>query len=137
MADISVEHIDNMERNALTALWKELYSEPVPRRASQSFMRHVLAFEVQCRKSGGMPAGFVKRFQKQASGTPSKRSKFEPKPGGRLLREWNGTTHVVDIGEGHYVWRGQQYRSLSAIARAITGAHWSGPRFFGLNGAKS
>jgi hypothetical protein len=137
MTDISVEQIENMERDTLIALWKELYSGPVPRRTSQSFMRHVLAFEVQGRLHGGLQTGFIKRLQKQANGDKSKRPKLEPKPGGRLLREWNGTTHVVDIGDGHYVWRGQQFRSLSAIARAITGAHWSGPRFFGLNGGKS
>jgi len=137
MTDISVEQIDNMKRDALITLWKELFSEPVPWRASQSFMRHVLAFEVQCRQNTGLPTGFIKRLQKQAVGDQSKRSKLEPKPGGRLLREWNGITHVVDIADGHYVWKEQQYRSLSAIARAITGAHWSGPRFFGLSRARS
>lgn len=55
------------------------------------------------------------------------------RPGGRLLREWNGVTHVVDVIEGGFMWNGQTWRSLSAIAREITGAHWSGPRFFGLN----
>ncbi|WP_413719231.1 DUF2924 domain-containing protein [Silicimonas sp. MF1-12-2] len=56
------------------------------------------------------------------------------KPGARLLREWNGVTHVVDVVEGGLVWKGETWRSLSVIAREITGAHWSGPRFFGLNG---
>ncbi|BDW86550.1 hypothetical protein MACH21_27270 [Roseicyclus marinus] len=55
------------------------------------------------------------------------------KPGGRLLREWNGVTHVVEVVENGYLWNGQRWRSLSVIAREITGAHWSGPRFFGLN----
>ena len=54
------------------------------------------------------------------------------KPGGRLLREWSGITHVVDVVECGFVWRGERHRSLSAIAQAITGAHWSGPRFFGI-----
>ncbi|WP_283054676.1 DUF2924 domain-containing protein [Thetidibacter halocola] len=54
------------------------------------------------------------------------------KPGGRLIREWNGVTHVVDIVEGGFLWNGQRHASLSPIARAITGARWSGPRFFGL-----
>jgi hypothetical protein len=53
-------------------------------------------------------------------------------PGVRLLREWNGRTHVVDVTEAGYLYEGETYRSLSAIARKITGAHWSGPRFFGL-----
>jgi hypothetical protein len=52
--------------------------------------------------------------------------------GARLIREWNGTTHVVDVVDGGYLWNGEQHRSLSAIARAITGTRWSGPRFFGI-----
>lgn len=53
-------------------------------------------------------------------------------PGARLLRDWNGKTHAVDVVESGYLYEGTEYRSLSAIARRITGAHWSGPRFFGL-----
>tara|TARA_B100000315_G_scaffold252544_1_gene289565 strand:+ start:1082 stop:1498 length:417 start_codon:yes stop_codon:yes gene_type:complete len=137
MATFSVEQIETMERAELAALWKELFADPAPRRASISFLRYVLAFEIQCRQCGGLPSGFIERLSKQAEGSKPKRSKNEPRPGGRLLREWHGTTHVVDIADGHYVWQGQHYRSLSAIARTITGAHWSGPRFFGLNGASS
>jgi hypothetical protein len=53
-------------------------------------------------------------------------------PGGRLLREWNGVTHLVEVTADGYRWNGSTHRSLSAIARGITGARWSGPRFFGL-----
>ena len=131
----SVEQIESMERGALITLWKACFTEPVPWRVSQSFLRQVLAFEIQSKQVGGLTLGFLKQLNKQAEGSKPKRSKTEPKPGGRLLREWNGITHVVDIAGGHYVWQEKQYRSLSAIARAITGAHWSGPRFFGLNKA--
>ena len=54
------------------------------------------------------------------------------RPGGRLIREWNGVSHVVDVTEDGFDWRGKRYRSLSAIALAITGTKWSGPRFFGI-----
>jgi hypothetical protein len=72
--------------------------------------------------------------RKLASLATGKDRPVSPKlrPGGRLIRAWNGVSHVVDITEEGYLWRGRRYRSLSAIARAITGAHWSGPRFFGL-----
>lgn len=56
----------------------------------------------------------------------------QPIAGTRLLRDWNGQTHAVDVTANGYLYDGQQYRSLTAIARRITGAHWSGPRFFGL-----
>ena len=54
------------------------------------------------------------------------------KPGARLVREWRGESHDVLVLETGFSWRGQTWRSLSAIAQEITGAHWSGPRFFGL-----
>lgn len=54
------------------------------------------------------------------------------KPGTRLVREWNGDTHIVLVHADGVEWRGTRYRSLSVVAREITGAHWSGPRFFGL-----
>ncbi len=55
-----------------------------------------------------------------------------PRPGSRLVREWHGRTYHVDVIEEGYVFEGKTYQSLSVIARMITGAHWSGPRFFGL-----
>ena len=54
------------------------------------------------------------------------------KPGTKLIREWKGKIREVVIAGGTYIWAGQHYRSLSQIARAITGTRWSGPRFFGL-----
>jgi hypothetical protein len=54
------------------------------------------------------------------------------KPGTRLVREWNGRTHHVEVLDKGFRWNDRTYRSLSSIAKAITGAHWSGPRFFGL-----
>ena len=58
-------------------------------------------------------------------------------PGTRLVREWQGTTHVVEVGPDGVFWQGQRRSSLSAIAREITGTRWSGPRFFGLKDAKA
>ena len=78
-----------------------------------------------------MTAALRARLDRIAAGEERK-----PSPtlqsGARLLREWNGTTHVVDVQPDGFVWNGSPHRSLSAIARAITGACWSGPRFFGL-----
>jgi hypothetical protein len=59
-------------------------------------------------------------------------SKVAMSSGTRLLREWNGRQHIVEVVEDGYLLDGKTYRSLSAVAKRITGAHWSGPRFFGL-----
>lgn len=66
------------------------------------------------------------------SDRPAKRQRRRVAPGARLIREWNGKTHVVDVIEGGYVFEAKVYSSLTAIAGQITGVHWSGPRFFGL-----
>ncbi len=130
-ADVS--EVAAMDRSGLLALWAEEIAAAPPRRLSTPLMRRILAFEVQARCHGGLPAPVRRRLERIAAGTdrpPSPRLR----PGGRLVREWNGVSHVVDVTADGVRWRGEQYRSLSAVARAITGAHWSGPRFFGLAG---
>ncbi len=122
-----------MGRSDLVTLWQQLFDQPAPAMLSQPFLRRFIAFEMQSRRHGGLP--------RQVKATLEKGSEKKPrpacpalKPGGRLLREWNSVTHVVDVTEDGFTWNGRSYRSLSAIARKITGAHWSGPRFFGLSG---
>jgi len=129
--DTAVAHILRLDRAALAAMWRAEQGEAPPAAISQPLMRRILAFEAQLQASGGWPAGLRQRIARGMDHAPRVRS-AAPKPGGRLLREWNGTTHVVEIGDDGYRWNGRSWSSLSAIAREITGAHWSGPRFFGL-----
>ena len=89
-----------------------------------------LAFEVQAKAQGGLNRSTRVGL---TSAKPRRRQSTKLKPGGRLFLECNGATHFVDVTKGGFEWRGQSWRSLSVIAREITGAHWSGPRFFGLN----
>lgn len=80
---------------------------------------------------GNSPVGKVTNpLDMSVTSNPVIRSK--PQPGTRLIREWNGKANVVDVMDGTFLYEGLEYASLSAIARKITGAHWSGPRFFGL-----
>lgn len=128
---LAVAEIETMDRAALIAAWDHLLSEPVPKGLSQAFLRRFLAFEVQARRFGGLPKGFVADLERRIDNR-GPASSAALKPGGRLLREWNGVTHEVEVSEAGYCWNREAYPSLSAVARAITGAHWSGPRFFGL-----
>ena len=123
--------LNSMDREALLALWSATLGGGSPARLSQPFLRRVLAWELQAKAQGGLPAAVRKKLDALASGT-AKAPSPKVKTGGRFLREWNGVTHVVDVVEGGFLWKGERHRSLSAIARAITGSHWSGPRFFGL-----
>lgn len=125
--------LDGMDRAALAQLWSDLIGGEVPACMSQPMQRRFLAFELQAKSEGGLPAALRARLDRIAAGEERKASPTL-QSGARLLREWNGTTHVVDVLPEGFLWNGNQHRSLSAIARAITGARWSGPRFFGLVG---
>ncbi|MBI1218210.1 MAG: DUF2924 domain-containing protein [Rhodobacteraceae bacterium] len=128
----TVAEIEVMPREALVGLWPALMGGPVPRGMSLPMLRRFLAVEVQAQ---AVPGAVVKALTRRLAAAGQERVKTPAlRPGGRLLREWNGVTHVVDVTPEGYRWQGATHRSLSAIARAITGAHWSGPRFFGLAG---
>jgi hypothetical protein len=97
-------------------------------------LEKALAYEIQCAAFGGL-SGAAKRALRAAAASKDGSTGPRPlSPGARLIREWNGVVHEVDVSGDGYVWRGERYRSLTAIARAITGTKWSGPRFFGLSG---
>ena len=127
----SLADLDTLDRKQLAQLWRDLLGGDVPDCMSQPMQRRFLAFELQARKEGGLPPALLARLDRIAAGEERKASPTV-KPGARLLRAWNGVTHVVDVLPDGYLWNGTRHRSLSAIARAITGARWSGPRFFGL-----
>jgi hypothetical protein len=89
-----------------------------------------LAWEVQAKALGGLSRTTQLKLAQIASG---KSRTAAVAPGTRLFREWQGRMHVVTIGEDKVIrWEDREYRSLSRVARAITGTHWSGPAFFGL-----
>ncbi|MDD9709244.1 DUF2924 domain-containing protein [Seohaeicola sp. SP36] len=129
--------LESTGRPELITLWTDLFGAPPPPNMSQVFLRRFIAFEMQARATVPLPVSLKARLLRIAVG---KNSSPTPtlQPGGRYLRVWNGVTHVVDVTEPGYLWKGQHHRSLSAIARAITGAQWSGPRFFGpVQGGKA
>lgn len=96
---------------------------------SPQFIKRVLIWDLQNKELGGLSAGTERRLKQIASGKPPP---AKAKPGSHLVREWNGRTYQVEVIDGGYVMDGKAWRSLSAIARHITGARWSGPRFFGV-----
>lgn len=84
------------------------------------------------RNNSRVPAEQADCVDANTAVTSSPRQRRRVAPGARLMREWNGRTHVVDVIESGFVFEAKVYSSLTAIAGKITGAHWSGPRFFGL-----
>jgi len=117
--------------------WRRLHRLPPPMRLSRDLLIRGITYKLQERTCGGLPLAAVRKLG-QAAADPLNRSAAKPvppislRPGTRLAREWQGVTHNVFIHADGIEWRGQRYRSLSVVAQEITGAHWSGPRFFGL-----
>ena len=126
--------VARLDRDGLVALWSEIMGSPAPRGMSQALLHAFLAFEVQQRSGGGLTKADLDRLNRIGLG---KVRPTAPKmnAGARFLREWNGVTHVVERVAAGYLWNGKSFASLSAIAKEITGAHWSGPRFFGVKQA--
>jgi 16S rRNA G527 N7-methylase RsmG len=93
-------------------------------------MIRVLASEMQWQTSGQSRAALSQQLQSALKATTKDVRKA--RAGARLIREWNGKEHVVDVTDEGFVWRDRTWRSLSAIAKEITGTKWSGPRFFGV-----
>jgi hypothetical protein len=144
-----------ISRNELLGLWADHFEQLPPKAASRPLLERAVAYALQERQFGGLssrtrrdllrlvksaPVGatgknFVSNTGESGSGSRLHRSKAAGtllRPGMRLVREWQGRSHVVDVGDDGFQWNGEVYRSLSSVAFAITGTKWSGPRFFRL-----
>lgn len=109
--------------------WERQTGRIVPK-VSPRLLRLALAWELQARVHGGLSRRTQQRLEQLARAKTVTR---EVQPGMRLVREWNGTAQIVQVGEDGVIrWNGQAWKSLSEVARAITGTQWSGPAFFGL-----
>ena len=141
--DISIElaRLDSLTILELRQEWRRLHQTPPPMRLSRDILLRGIAYKLQERVLGGLSKSTLRKLQGSGSDSSSSITKRRPrvsfKPGTRLVREWHGVTHTVVILADGVEWRGQRYRSLSVVAREITGAHWSGPRFFGLKAGAS
>ena len=126
-----------LPRTDLVERWQALYGADPPKGVSRPLLVRAVAYQMQAKRYGGLKPATVRQLRMIAAGqTEAGRGNTDNvvlKPGARLVREWNSVTHVVEVVEDGFIWDGERHLSLSAIARAITGARWSGPRFFGLN----
>jgi hypothetical protein len=145
-----VAALGDLPRDELATLWTKAYGVAPPKGARRVLLERAAAWHIQAKALGGIKKNVLKSLSKASAIAPatssvrtdsrdskdtdkqSRRQRSLPSIGARLIREWHGKTHVVDVVQHGYAWQGQTYRSLSEIARAITGARWSGPRFFGL-----
>jgi hypothetical protein len=132
-----INRLAALPRAELVEHWVALYHTPPPKGLGQRLLVQAIGYKMQATRYGGLKPAVGRRLLKLGEtqtnnnkGGADKPSRLQP--GTRLVREWNGHTHVVDVVDKGFIWKGDRHRSLSAIARTITGTRWSGPRFFGV-----
>jgi hypothetical protein len=116
--------------------WRRLYHHDPPR-ISRDLLTLGIAYRIQEIKHGGLGKATLRKLQTlaktlRATGRVGPTPSLSLKPGARLVREWRGRTHTITVTEDGFEYAGTSYPSLTKIAKEITGAHWSGPRFFAL-----
>ncbi len=141
--EITVEIVSlaDLDLFALRERWRTLYGSEPPTRMSRELLMRAVAYRIQENAFGGLSRATRAKLlaasaAQAASGKRMTRVRTDRsiKSGTKLLREWNGQTHeVMALADGGFAYRGSVYRSLSAVAREITGTQWSGPAFFGLH----
>ena len=126
---------------ALKERWRQLFDSPPPT-YNRKFLESRLAYRIQELAYGGLKPETVRRLEalgEQLDGGKVEvrkvRGDDRPIVGTRLIREYQGIEHCVTVTTDGYEWQGRPYKSLSAIARAITGTRWNGPVFFGIRRA--
>ena len=136
--EAEIEALGDLSLGELRRRWRDHHGRAAPQSLRRKLLIRALAYQMQVNAHGGLSPAAARRLQAIAAGRNTNdvpRRAAVPEPGTRFIRDWNGATHIVDVVEGGYLWKGARYRSLSVIARTITGARWSGPRFFGLGSA--
>lgn len=130
-----LDTLANLTIFELRTEWRRHHRMSPPKRLSRNLLIRGIAYKMQERALGGLSRSILKKLEGLRSQDTTKPVSTSPslRPGTKLIRDWGGTTHTVLVLKAGFEWHGKTYRSLSTIAKAITGAHWSGPRFFGLN----
>ena len=147
MVDGSVEdeiaRLRDLDLPTLRARWRTVFRRKAPEPLPRHLLFRILAYRLQAERLGDLDKETVRLLDRIASGNLGnghssvlgKQSRFgRLQPGSMLVREWDGARQRVVILDRGFAWNGKTYRSLSAVAFAMTGTRWSGPRFFGLRG---
>ena len=127
-----------LDPEALRQKWKTLFGGDPPSCLGRSFMMRAVAYRLQERALGGLKPSTLRILDRiaddRASAESKRAAKRQASAGTVLIRQWHGINHRVTVLDDEVVYRGRRYKSLSEVARAITGVRWSGPLFFGLKG---
>ncbi|MFN3890757.1 MAG: DUF2924 domain-containing protein [Beijerinckiaceae bacterium] len=137
--EAEIARMRDLDIDELRSRWRLVTGRRAPLHLGRQLLFRMLAYRIQADALGDLDPGTVRFLDRILADERLKQSSSLPlpdgeriKPGSVLVREWNGTNHhVMALADG-FAWNGQAYRSLSAVAKAMTGTSWNGPRFFGL-----
>ncbi len=138
--NVEIDNLEQKSRAELRVLWEREFAGKAPRALGRDILALGIAYARQERRYGGLTRAVAKELDRllervlhdDATDAPESPTSPLPRTGTILVREWRGTTHQVAVVDNGFLWRGETHRSLSSIARAITGTNWNGPRFFGM-----
>jgi hypothetical protein len=137
-----LDELPQLDRTALRELWREVFGNIPHPGLRREILIPILAYRLQERAHGGLKPSAQKRLKALAEDfingkKPGNGATVQPRAGTRVVREWQGKLHEVAVLENGFEYNGRTYRSLSKIAREITGTRWSGPAFFGMRKRES
>jgi hypothetical protein len=138
----ALSRLPKLDTSELREEWHSLYKTDASPHLSRALLIQAVAYRMQEVARGGLRPEPQRQLRQIAlelkqTGEATTRLRHQPKPGTGLLREWQGQTYEVVALDDGFSWQGTRYRSLTAIARKITGTAWSGPLFFGLRANRS
>jgi hypothetical protein len=128
--EAEIAHLRSLALDALRRRWRVMFGRTPPAALSKDLLGRMIAWRMQEHAFGGLDRERLRFLDGLARHGGSPRRQL--KPGTVLVRDYQGQRHTVTVAADGFDWQGTTYASLSAIARAITGTAWSGPRFFAL-----
>jgi hypothetical protein len=138
--EAEIGRLPDLGHAELRARWKLLFGRPAPRSLRRKFMARAVAYQMQVAAYGGLSAATRRRLREIAMAVrngdrDSVLGGVQIKPGTQLIRQWQNATHTVMVLDDGFALDGRTYKSLSAIAKVITGTNWNGYAFFGIKRA--
>jgi plastocyanin len=140
--EAEIGRLPNLSLLELRNRWKTLFGRPAPKSLRRTFLARAVAYQLQVEAYGGLSVATKRRLREIAIAVRNGDANAIPgssriKPGTQMIRQWQNATHTVTALADGFEWNGRTYKSLSAVANAITGTNWNGFSFFGIKRAPS
>ena len=140
--EAEIGRLPNLSLLELRNRWKTLFGHPAPKSLRRNFLARAVAYQMQVEAYGGLSIATKRRLREIANAVRTGDANAmlgssRIKPGTQMIRQWQNTTHTVTALAEGFEWNGRTYKSLSAVANAITGTNWNGFAFFGIKRAPS